>query len=731
MKKILFWFLFMSATLTLFGQGANLTVQSMFGEHIDTILKYHLAGEGVEITNGKFNNSPGQVTSPQIGVFNRNGYTAFPFETGLVMTTGNCSVAAGPNTSSSSSSQVGVQSYTDVQIQNAGLATASIGGCASLDFDFLAYADTFAFGYVFGSEEYPEFVCATYNDVFAFFLTGPDPVTGLSTTRNVAVIPNTVSAANPNGIPVSINTINIGATSSSTTGTCYDGTYQQYYVANNSTNGVQYDGMTVALFAEGKIMACETYHMHLGICNIGDDLFDSGVFLEEKSFASDFKTKLMMREEWCLHEDVVFTYSTGGIDQAYILTPSGDTLTEQPFVLHDAAVSDSGKYVLRVHSSLPCVDVWSSDSIVLRVVNTYKPDLGPDQYLCPGVVGVISAGYDGENVSYLWNTGDRSENIDVYMSGEYILDITIKNSATGADCRSSDTVNVYFFDMPAIDFAANVVSGCTPLTVRLNNTSAAADNSQFEWVIFDQNNNVVNYSTEKNPVVTFENSGSYSVKLIAISPDGCRDSIVRWNYISASLQPQIEFAASPEVSMMSETSGEVQFTAFMPDEIVGMAGNLLVWDFGDGNSVANELSTSHTYTSWGDYVVTLSLTSGEGCADSVSHVVVIEDDLIFPNVITPNGDGTNDVWAIGNLNTNIDADDPDKYRTNDLRISDRWGKVVFHAKNYDTYSRDGQIFAGTNPFDGNGLPDGVYYYTFTYKGKAKETKYHGSLTIIR
>ena len=89
------------------------------------------------------------------------------------------------------------------------------------------------------------------------------------------------------------------------------------------------------------------------------------------------------------------------------------------------------------------------------------------------------------------------------------------------------------------------------------------------------------------------------------------------------------------------------------------------------------------------------------------------------------------MWAIENLSTAINPEDPDEYRHNELRISDRYGKVVFHVKNYDTYAKNGQIFPGTNPFDGKDLSDGVYYYVFSYKGKAKTFQWHGSITIIR
>ena len=129
--------------------------------------------------------------------------------------------------------------------------------------------------------------------------------------------------------------------------------------------------------------------------------------------------------------------------------------------------------------------------------------------------------------------------------------------------------------------------------------------------------------------------------------------------------------------------------------------------------------------------MTLSVTTDAGCMDTISHYVIIEDELIFPNVITPNGDGFNDVWAIGNLSTRINPEDPDQYRTNELRIYDRWGKQVYHAKNYDTYARNGEIFLGEKIFTGENLSDGVYYYSFYYKGKAKVVKYNGSLTIVR
>jgi gliding motility-associated-like protein len=109
----------------------------------------------------------------------------------------------------------------------------------------------------------------------------------------------------------------------------------------------------------------------------------------------------------------------------------------------------------------------------------------------------------------------------------------------------------------------------------------------------------------------------------------------------------------------------------------------------------------------------------------------VEQDLEFPNIITPNGDNVNDVFAIKNLNTSINPEDPDEYRTNTLQIFDRWGKKVYEAENYDTYMKEEQLFVGKNAFAGEKLQDGQYYFSFYYKGKIKTVKYSGSLIIIR
>ena len=175
----------------------NITVASAVGQDVNDFVDSALAGKGVYITNAKFSNTSGPILSDQIGVFQANGFTGFSMDSGIVMTTGNIAVAPGPNNLTSASQPI-TGYYSDAEL--APIATSSINGCATLDFDFVGLTDMISFMYTFASEEYPEYVCSNFNDVFAFYVTGPDPETMEERTWNVAIIPGSVSDSTPEGI---------------------------------------------------------------------------------------------------------------------------------------------------------------------------------------------------------------------------------------------------------------------------------------------------------------------------------------------------------------------------------------------------------------------------------------------------------------------------------------------------------------------------------------------------
>ena len=415
------------------------------------------------------------------------------------------------------------------------------------------------------------------------------------------------------------------------------------------------------------------------------------------------------------------------VDSAWVSAPGAEGST---FI---ADTVGNITYNIKVRDEYGCIYDTVSQ---VEVVEPPKPYLGEDFKICYGDIVRIGPGYtpdSAETVSYYWNTGAHSDSIEVLTAGDYVVNVYATNE--GLTCVGSDTINIGMYDKPVLNLPYSEISGCAPLNVRIENNSTPA-NSSYEWYIMgldeDGNTYIAYSSTQTSPTFQLNDPGVYSVKVIVTTPNNCMDSIILSNYITVNTMPLVEFDADPWISMLnSENGGAVSFYNYTDRSIVTNGQGSFFWDYGDGAVDSANFDGTHTYTTWGDFNVTLHVESTSGCASEITHTVVIEQDLIFPNVITPNGDGINDVFAIENLNTNINEEDPDGYRTNRLLIHDRWGNKVYDAKNYDTYAKDGTIYPGEKIFDGSNLSDGVYYYTFYYKGKAKTISFNGSLTILR
>lgn len=129
-----------------------------------------------------------------------------------------------------------------------------------IEFDFTSpVLDTVFVDYVFASEEYPEYVCTSFNDVFAFYVT--DPTNG--SMQNIANIPSTNS-------PVSINNIN----------NLPCAVASQYYIDGTNSTLHCFDGYTTPLTASFIAQPGITYHLKIVIADAGDGVYDSGVFLQ-------------------------------------------------------------------------------------------------------------------------------------------------------------------------------------------------------------------------------------------------------------------------------------------------------------------------------------------------------------------------------------------------------------------------------------------------------------------
>ncbi len=380
-----------------------------------------------------------------------------------------------------------------------------------------------------------------------------------------------------------------------------------------------------------------------------------------------------------------------------------------------------------------------SDDMPLTVVQTPVPNIGDDVNICIGETATLSSGFNyiGPNgqIHYNWTelgdstTLSTNESINLTDSINLVLQITTTNADQSLNCVASDTASVHLNPQPVANFSGDPVLNCAPLIVTLTDHTTFNDGEPhpevtftYQWSIINAANEVVYSSTEATPTFTIQEAGLYSVELIVTTDAGCSDTLVLTDYLTVNAQPISDFISTPERTNLGE-GGTITFfnitdtTVFNPNDAITWT-----WDYGDGSDQTHDFNGLHQYGSWGEFLVTLSVETEQGCSSTITHTVYIEQDLVFPNVMTPNGDGRNDVFAIKNMNPLL---------RNTLSIYNRWGKKVYEKENYQTYIKDDILYNAEQGFDASSLSDGVYYYTFHYEGYTKAVEYHGSLTVIR
>ena len=750
MKRFLFA-VFMILTVTVL-QAQSLT--SLQGQHVDTILKHHVEGEGVLISNGKFNNQTGIVTFPQIAYFTVSN-PSFPIDTGILLTTGTYNMSGSLS-----------NTYTETALAPYS-GGYSLTNCASLEFDFIAMADTFAFNYIFASQEYCEYVNSQYNDVFAFLLTGGvDPVTYLPCNKNVAIVPGTITASNPNGVPVTINNVNHGYHSGST-GPGTNPSNSQYFICNgNHNHGVSYDGFTTKLSANAAIFGCNTYHMKLAVCNVSDQALDSGVFIEEGSF---YSPRVAVEQDWeseqggdtliqnCRNLDLTFSIEHPFITAytSVIVQTGGDAVlgvdysltTEEGMELtvdNNEFVYQPGDTVELVHvTMLPTVTFTNPDQvktaelyIVTQGCNGF-PDLMDLFYKRDTIIMHLQANDSvrlrdtvfvacdtltymevqqvrgTENLSFQWSPATNIADPEslatacaITQSGTYHV-----VASDRWECMTDTaTVEVTVVPRPDINITYTPDHGCQPLPVTWQ-AQYSPDYATLHWTIYNDSS-----YTHVDSAVTLHTSlpdeGYYSAKLVVTSQPGCSDSLTLENVVHVAGYPHADFLFSPSEPQNGEE-------VFFYNQSTGTNLTDFVWNFGDGHSSYVQ-DPSHAYHLQESNLMTvrLTVTNSDGCSDDTIQVVPVEDNFAFyvPSAFTPNTDGVNEVFL----------------------------PKVNGVANYEfvIYSRDGElIFYTNNPeqgwdgtLDGKPAPQGVYVWKINYAriGTPEEMKArNGSVTLVR
>ncbi len=356
--------------------------------------------------------------------------------------------------------------------------------------------------------------------------------------------------------------------------------------------------------------------------------------------------------------------------QSVTLTASGSTNYLWSTGETTAAITVSAAGVYTVVSSNNC----GSDSASVTVTVTNVPTVNitaSATSLCAGQTATLTA--SGAS-TYLWSNGQTTSSITVNAPGTY----TVTGTSSCGTATATQTITAGTLPVAQISSPSTILCPGTSLTL------SASGGDNYTWS---------NGTTGSQNTIT--QAGQYFVYATNACGSDTADITVNQSNIFANFVPDITSGLAPLTVNFNNTS-----TAFTSG----------TWNFGDG-STSDVINPQHTFNFGGNFTVWLTIADDNGCQDSVSANILVDDSQLFiPNAITPNNDGKNDVFTFNS--TSI--------KSATVTIFNRWGNKV---TSYTDWVRG---------WDGSNVIAGVYYYVIEIEQHNGEKKtLHGSLNVIK
>lgn len=622
-----------------------------------------------------------------IGYFHKNG-SDFEFEDGIILATNGVQYAPGPSGEDEGNDSEGWLGDDDLQQllndngQNFDNHNASI-----LEFDFIPVTDTIKFDFIFASNEYgPSFQCS-FSDVFAFFLT--DLETGNIT--NLAVVPGT-------DIPVSVTTIHDAAYQGDLEcGNSYEEYFDKYYGdfgLPRRDNSINYDGMTVPMFAISAVKPGKKYHIKLAIADYSDSSVNSAVFLRGGSFdlgSVDFGEDMRVDVNTALCEGSTVTLDSGlntdwvdikwfkndeeivgETDAVLIVTEEGEYRVEGHYIaVPDCAVTDT----ILIEFYIPVAETLNKPVNIEYCRNSLDPTL--DISVVEEDMFALVENKEDYTIAYYTSELDR-ENAE-----NAVADPTVFPIPAGV----AQTIYMYVY---------NELSGCSGnfefVLVPVAATVPKNPGNQqacMEYILPELPKNQYYFSEPKGLGTEFkagdviDEIGVHDMYIYSIS-GSCFEEV----YFTISITAQVEAFVLEDVNMSCANY-------FLKELPLGSK-----YYTGPSESGIELVAGSEIFLSQTIYIFTKSEEGPNHCT-AESSFKVSYNDCPIPKGISPNGDGNNDRFDLS------------VHGVTSIKIFNRYGTEVFAYGMGYTDEWMGQDKSN------NLLPDGTYYYVIISHGKVK------------
>jgi len=613
------------------------------------------------------------------GYFKR-GDSDFPFEEGIILSSGFAVSAEGPNESGGTSdSSLGWAGDIDIKtlLDNEYGSNVDTNNATVFEFTFSTALDEVSFEFIFASEEYEDqFECVDqFRDGFAFLVKGP----GIPDDSGAPFGgTNIASVTGSDNVPVSTASIHRDTflCGFEIPGVNY---FPDFYVTNENpaTDVIEFDGLTVELTtASVQVIPDEIYTLKMVIADRGDSSFDSAVFLNAGSLNIgnvDLGDDILAGDPEAKCEGEVITLDAGDNEGAtYQWFKDGDEIDGATGQTLD--VTETGLYGVEVvlQSNPECV---LNDEVFVEFIVSPDFDLGGDQLICEAEQVVLDATPENQadlnNISYVWLRdgelipGEDQPTLVVTETGLYTAEVT------GNECTISDTALVQLVQF-TVDIG-DVVEPCGDDTYEIIPLLEGADPSGATYL----------WSTgETTPTITVSEDGVYGVE---VTIEGCTESD----------EVTINFRTLPEIELGEDATKCAQDILLLDAGPTNGGGTTFTYSwFKDGGELAGETGPTLEVTEAGIYSVEVN---DDGCiaADTIEISFYENENCVITQGISPNGDGLNDNLDLQFLD--------DRSGIVKIAIYNRMGLLVYEREDYIN-----EWMGQTD--DGSELPVGTYFY---------------------
>jgi gliding motility-associated-like protein len=304
--------------------------------------------------------------------------------------------------------------------------------------------------------------------------------------------------------------------------------------------------------------------------------------------------------------------------------------------------------------------------------------------------------------SFLWNTGNTSEDLNNIPPGNYVVTVTDAHN-----CKVVQQFTVTRQEPLQIALTTDLIADCDLKEV--NQKTYVVAEGGFPPYIFTWSGG--NVSGANNEIMTSSQNGTYSIQIT--DSQGCvyaENFNVEVPYIGEQSFNYTSFSYQ-EYQVLS-IEDPIQFTNNSTGDYLSVS-----WDFGDNTLIIYDENPTHTYSYADTFVVTQTVEYAVGCTYQYSRQLTVNKgyELINPNGFTPNGDGINDVIR-------------PSYKgliSIEMSIYDTWGSLIYYEEGPILQGWDGML---NGDYAENGNYVMVVKGTTFYKKQLTETT---SVTLLR